>query len=127
MTDTIQLVLDQYLGRQPIAAPPSDEQGVTPLTAGTTQYLPHIQSAPASSKPTPTPRPNPTYRADIAVTIWPEPSIHVMRGGRLTYELRVTNYGRGDARGVRITLPYDRHQMQPVASRLDRDQPRDRP
>jgi hypothetical protein len=62
-----------------------------------------------------------SYSKGIAVTIWPEPSIHVMRGGRVTYELRISNYDRGDARGVRVRLPYDRRQMRPIASRIDRD------
>jgi hypothetical protein len=119
MTDTVQLVLDQYLGRQLIAPPGSGDQEVTPLTGGAPVYVPLIRSAPATSQPTPTPRPRPTTHADIAVTIWPEPSIHVMRGGRLTYELRITNYDRGNARGVRVNLPYDRRQMRPIASRLD--------
>jgi hypothetical protein len=121
ITDTVQLVLDQYLGRQPIAPPPSGDQDVTPLTASANVYLPLTRNTSEVDEPAPTPRPRPTHRADIAVTVWPEPSIHVMRGGRLTYELRVNNYDRGDARGVRVRLPYDRRQMRPIASRLDRD------
>jgi hypothetical protein len=121
MTDTVELVLDQYLGRQPIAPAPSGDQDVTPLTASANVYLPLMRNTSEVDEPTPTPRPRPTHRADIAVTVWPEPSIHVMRGGCLTYELRITNYDRGDARGVRVTLPYDRRQMRPIASRLDRD------
>ncbi len=119
MTDTVRLVLDQYLGRQLIAPPSSGDQEVTPLAGAAPVYVPLIRSASTTSQPTPTPRPRPTTHADIAVTIWPEPSIHVMRGGRLTYELRITNHDRGDARGVRVSLPYDRRQMRPIASRLD--------
>jgi hypothetical protein len=119
MTDTIQLVLDQYLGRQAIALQTIDDQGFTTLSTRSSVYLPLMRRSAAPSNPTPTPRPRPPERADIAVTIWPEPSIYVMRGGRLTYELRLTNYDVGSAEGVRVTLPYDRSQMRPIASRLD--------
>jgi hypothetical protein len=119
MTDTVQLVLDQYLGRQAIALRTIDDQGFTSLGSRSTVYLPLIRRWAAPGNPMPTPQPQPSARADIAVTVWPEPSIYVMRGGRLTYELRITNYGRGDAKAVRVTLPYDRRQMRPVASRLD--------
>jgi hypothetical protein len=118
MTDTVQLVLDQYLGRQPVTLQGVGDQDFTPLSMSTV-YLPAIQRQAPTNQPTPTPRPQPRERADITVTTWPEPSIHVMRGGRLVYDLRVTNYDRGSAERIRVNLPYDRHQMRPIGSRLD--------
>jgi hypothetical protein len=117
MTDTVQLVLDQYLGRQPFAPPVIDEQRLTPFSSPALTYLPAVQGS-QSSRPPPNPPP-PVERADIALTVWAEPSIYVMRSGRLTYELRLTNYDKGDAKHVRVTLPYDRRQMRLIASGLD--------
>jgi hypothetical protein len=120
VTDTVQLVLDQYLQRQPAAPQALADQDFTPLSGRSTIYLASIQRQAAISQPTPTPQPQPRERADIAVTTWPEPSIYVMRGGRLTYNLRVINYDRGDANQIRVTLPFDQRQMRPIGSRLDR-------
>lgn len=120
MTDTVQLVLDQYLGRQLVAPQPPSEQDFTPLSGRSTIYLAAIQRQAQAQPPTPTPQPQPHERADIAVTTWPEPSIYVPRGGRLVYNLRAINYDRGDAKQTRVTLPYDRRQMRPIGSRLDR-------
>jgi hypothetical protein len=125
MTDTVQLVLDQYLGRREIAPPVIDDQSFAPL-AISGSYLPLIQrplptsQPPTATPPTATPRPQPGERADVAVAVWPEPSIAVMQGGQLVYELRVRNYGQGDAERIRVTLPYDRRHMRPIGSRLDR-------
>lgn len=72
--------------------------------------------------PTPTPRPEPRPDpADVSVTIWPSPSIRVARNGLLAYEIRLRNYGDGDASSVRVRLPYNRSQFTIVNSRLDRD------
>jgi hypothetical protein len=124
MTSTMQLVLDQYLARDGAPMQPMqlyNETEFNPLIRIPAVYLPAVmyqrdQQAP----PTVTPTPRPRSRADIAVTVWPEPSIYVARGGRVVYELRVKNYDRGSASTVRVTLPYDRGQMRPVASSFDR-------
>ncbi|HEX5689784.1 MAG TPA: hypothetical protein VFX76_07275, partial [Roseiflexaceae bacterium] len=63
-------------------------------------------------EPTPTPKPEPDPDpADVAVTIWPAPSIRVARGGVLAYEIRVKNYGKGDAEAIEVRLPYDKNQI----------------
>jgi hypothetical protein len=117
MTDTVQLVLSQYLAPQPNVPQALAAQEFTPLGNVSAVYLPMIQrQGPATP---PTPRPQPRERADIAVTTWPEPSIYVMRGGRLVYDLRITNYDSGSAEHTRVTLPYDRRQMRPIGSRLE--------
>ncbi len=69
--------------------------------------------------PTPvTPTPAPTPPADVAVTIWPRPSIWVERGGLLEYEIRLVNYGRGTAERTQVTLPYNRNLFTVQSSRL---------
>jgi hypothetical protein len=77
-------------------------------------FLPSIRfsrSAAPAPEPTPTPTPRPAKPADLAVTIWPWPSIIVVPGGQLAYELRVKNYGRGDATSAVVTLPYTTRQL----------------
>jgi len=59
--------------------------------------------------------------ADVWVTIRPSPSIRVEKNSRLAYELRVRNYGRGDADRVLVTLPYDNQQLTVRDSRLDEE------
>jgi hypothetical protein len=120
MTDTVQLALDQYLGRQRIVNPTFNDQDFISLNSRSTVYLPLIRRPVVSGGSTPTPRPRPSERADIAVTIWPEPSIYVTRGGRLVYDLRIFNYDQGSAENIRVILPFDRRQMRPIGSRLDR-------
>jgi hypothetical protein len=48
-------------------------------------------------------------RADVAVTLWPTPSLQVPPGSVLSYEMRLKNYGEGEASRVEVTLPYDPH------------------
>jgi hypothetical protein len=70
--------------------------------------------------PTPiTPTPEPAPPADVAVAIWPKPSIWVARGGLLEYEIRLANYGRGTAQRTQVTLPYHRNLFTVESSRLD--------
>ena len=52
------------------------------------------------------------------MTIWPSPSIIVVRGQTLIYELRVKNYGKGGATSARVTLPYTDQQLTVIDSRL---------
>lgn len=49
--------------------------------------------------------------ARVAVTIWPTPSLHVARGEDLQYEMRVENYGAGDAASISVFLPFDEDQL----------------
>jgi hypothetical protein len=115
MTDTIQSVLDSYKQRglvgeaEPVALP---SQGMLVL-------LPQIMTlASDPSDPTPTPEPNPEP-ADVAVTIWPAPSIRVARGGTLAYEIRIKNYGDGDAESIQARLPYDKNQIVVTGSKFE--------
>jgi hypothetical protein len=52
----------------------------------------------------------------VAVAIWPDPSIIVMRGVPLTYELRLKNYGKGEAKRAVVTLPYSNGQLTVIGS-----------
>ncbi|GAB4210654.1 MAG: hypothetical protein OHK0022_44120 [Roseiflexaceae bacterium] len=120
MTGTVQLVLEQYLEAQnPQPAKPD-----TQATAGKI-YLPLVIREGVIVEPPQPGQPGdptrPPSKADIAVTIWPEPSILASRGSRVTYELRVRNYAdKGDAERIQVTIPYNRAQMRPVASTFDR-------
>lgn len=116
MTTTVQAVLDTYLQIT------KEQAGVSgPLAVANTArlvYMPIVYKAQAIL-PTPTPIPQPSPSADMAVTIWPSPSIIVMRGGTLAYELRLKNYGRGDASSVVVTLPYNRNLLGVIGSRFN--------
>lgn len=70
---------------------------------------------PTPDPATPTPRGRP---ADVAVTIWPKPSILVGRGGVLEYEVRLANSGPGEAREVKVVFPYNRQQVSLAYSSL---------
>jgi hypothetical protein len=75
------------------------------------------QAPPTATPVTPTPEPTPP--ADVAVAIWPKPSIWVARGGLLEYEIRLVNYGRGTAERTQVTLPYNRSRFTVESSRLN--------
>jgi hypothetical protein len=112
MTETVRLVLAAYAQRlngtavvEPVAVP----------TSWSVVYLPNIRLT-RSSPPAPTPIPRLAKPADLAVTIWPWPSIIVVRGGELAYELRIKNYGRGGAAGALVRLPYARQQLTAIDS-----------
>jgi hypothetical protein len=118
MTDTVRAVLASYT-----AMTESDRvarlQAMVVPNSGTLIYLPVIKvvrrAAPA---PIPTPTPRPAKRADVAVTIWPSPSIIVIPGQTLTYEIRPKNYGKGEATSVRVTLPYSNQQLTVIDSHI---------
>jgi hypothetical protein len=80
-------------------------------------YLPAIKATQATP-PIATPTPRPAKSADVAITIWPSPSIIVIRGQTLVYELRTTNYGKGEATRALVTLPYTNQQMIVIDSRF---------
>jgi hypothetical protein len=120
MTDTVRAVLASYT-----LMTESDQvarlQAMVVPNSGTLIYLPVIKVvrrvAPAPT-PIPTPTPCPAKRADMAVTIWPSPSIIVIPGQTLTYEIRPKNYGKGEATSVRVTLPYSNQQLTVIDSRI---------
>lgn len=71
-------------------------------------YLPFSRGGlRTTSQPSPTPAP----AADVATAMWPTPSIRVIRGGILAYQVRLLNHGQGEASGVRLRIPYPRQQM----------------
>lgn len=75
---------------------------------------------PTPITPTPvTPTPKPASPADVAVTIWPKPSIWVARGAILEYEIRLKNSGRGDATETTVVFPYNRSQVALAYTSLD--------
>lgn len=62
---------------------------------------------PTTTPVTPEPEPD---TADIAVRLWSDPSIRVIRGGTFSYDIRVRNHGDGSSGETTITLPYRRDQ-----------------
>jgi hypothetical protein len=50
--------------------------------------------------------------ADVAVSVWPNPSVYAVRNGTLAYEIRARNHGAGRADGVEVRLPYNRSLLQ---------------
>ena len=86
-------------------------------------FVPAVRNSPREHQqvqPTPTPRPEePTRRADVWVTLWPEPSIRVGRDRELRYEIRLYNDGRAEAQQVVVELPYDSRLIKPIYSSLD--------
>jgi hypothetical protein len=114
ITATVQAVLASY--QQHMAGA---DQAIGPLlvpNSGTLIYLPAVKTR--SSSPAPTPTPRPAKPADVALTIWPSPSIIVVRGGTLAYELRLKNCGAGAAHTARVSLPYSKQQMIVIDSRF---------
>jgi hypothetical protein len=120
MTDTVRAILAVYTSMSE-GAQSAQAGAMAVLNSGVLIYLPAIKVAPAPPPfptSTPTPTPNPAKSADLAVTIWPSPSIIVIRGQTLIYELRVKNYGKGEATRARVTLPYTEQQLTVIDSRL---------
>lgn len=120
MTETVRLVLAAYAQRL------NNTAAVVPIGVPTNWsviYLPTIRLTRTSlpvptptSLPVPTPTPRSAKPADVAITIWPSPSIIVMRGAELAYELRIKNYGHGGATGALVRLPYTKQQLIAVDS-----------
>jgi hypothetical protein len=125
MTDTVRRVLDQYLGRAPIVPQIMDLGPDDALDSFTTIYAPiiinHQEIVDPPAVPTPTPAPKPPSPADVSVAIWPEPSINVARGSRVSYQIELRNYGKGQAGSVQVTLPYNSKHLRPVNSSLSRE------
>jgi hypothetical protein len=141
--DTIQAALAAFnLLPQPAVAPEGalirleDVEGaslaVSPA-AFSIIYLPYINNSlnvqqgpdptPTPIPPTPTPipptpEPEPGRGADVAVVLWPKPSIATRSGSVLEYEIRVRNMGENTARQVQVTLPYNRQQFTLTSTRL---------
>jgi hypothetical protein len=113
MTETVRAVLAAY--EQRLASADTATLPLPVPNSGTLVYLPAIMVARPSS-PAPTPTPRPAERADLVVTTWPSPSISVVRGGTLAYELRVKNCGAGATHNARVTLPYSRQQLVTIDS-----------
>lgn len=94
--EAVEATLRAYLAGDPMvldAAMALVDQHVVPAIAVldriSTVYLPVIRRAPEVGQvptptPTPEPEPEPGEAADVAVTIWPRPSIWVARGPSLS-------------------------------------------
>ncbi len=77
MTDTVRAILTVYTSMTE-GAQAAQAGAMAVPNSGVLIYLPAIKVAPAPPPfptPTPTPTPNPAKSADLAVTIWPSPSI----------------------------------------------------
>jgi hypothetical protein len=110
MTETVERIVEDY---EEVQAGFGD---VGPLNAAqflSQVYLPTLRGgrSPSAVTPTPTRTPIPGPRADVAITLWPSPSIHAARGGELAYEIRLKNYGAAAASSTRVTLPYNAQQL----------------
>lgn len=116
MTDTVTAALEAY--REHTRDDRSQQQAI-PFDL-TLQFFPLVQHASATA-PTPTPAPAPEPRADVSVTLRPNPSIYVQRGGILRHDIRVRNYGAGPAGQVEIMIPYDGAKIVPVNSAFEEE------
>jgi hypothetical protein len=128
MTETISSVLAAYNQNRLQA-----DSGAGPVPIQLTDsltYLSHVGGAQPTVAPGPdstvTPTPSPTPRpepepppADIAVRLWPAPSIRVARDGTLAYEIRIRNYGDGAAESMQVRLPYDKRQLTVTSAKFD--------
>lgn len=118
MTATMRVALDAYnqaLDENRIAA--SGPIEIT--TRWTTIFMPIMRNTRQVSPPPPTPTSKPLGNpADMANTIWPAPSIRVVAGMTLEYEIRARNYGTGSASVNRVTLPFDKNQLTVETSRI---------
>jgi hypothetical protein len=127
MTDTINSVLAAYNQSRL-----QDDAGVGPVPVQLNEsltYLSHVGGAQptiapapeptATPTPSPTPKPDPEpAAADIAVRLWPAPSIRVARDGTLAYEIQVRNYGDGAAETIHVRLPYDKRQLSVIGAKF---------
>jgi hypothetical protein len=115
MTETVKALLADYSHM-------AMEQGVAlvePMAVPNSSVIIHIPMLMTEPRiPPPPPPPPRPHGADVAVTIWPNPSIIVARDGLLTYEVRVKNYGKGDAASTHVRLPYSTQQMVVTGSRF---------
>jgi hypothetical protein len=104
-----------------VVVPPTPTATMTsePPTPTATNIPPTVTPTSTTPPPTWTPEPAPVP-ADVATTLWPSPSIRVARNGTLAYEIRVKNYGEGEAGGNSVRLPYNKQQMTVVDSRFNK-------
>jgi hypothetical protein len=116
MTETLQEALDAY--EQAASSRVADAASPVDVSAFFRRiYVPLVTAngPPRPVTPTPTPR---RTGGDLAVTIWPSPSIHVARGGTLEYQIRLKNYGAGNVNGAHVTLPYSNGQLTVLDGRM---------
>ncbi len=114
LTDTILAVVSD-LNQMPQPLTPPDAAVLPQVPAepeiSTQHHLPHHVYVPAIVRPRSASGQPGMVRADVAVTLRPSPSVRVMRGGLLAYEIRLTNYGEGSASSIKVRVPYQRQQM----------------
>lgn len=117
LSDTLAATLEAYArapaGEQPLAVDQAQAENVT-LTAcaafSPRVRVPFVRSNRSGSAP--------VNRADVAITLWPTPSIFVARDATLSYELRIRNYGRAATSRASVTLPYVKQQMTVIGSQF---------
>lgn len=134
MTDTMQAALDAYLleqserriaGTGPIQVEGGWISLYAPIIGKGQVVLPPtptrttVPPTPTPRRPTPTPKPV-VDPADMANTLWPAPSIRVVPGMTLEYEIRAKNYGKGDANVNRVTLPFNKNQLTVETARFSK-------
>src|SRR5688500_8073646 len=111
MTDTVQAAVVELSQLPQPWQPPADALAVTspPIDDIGAQAVRYRAFLPVTIRPRGIqPPPPPPAVADVAVTIWPKPSIRVIRGGVLSFEIRLANYGAGSADTTRVRVPYSR-------------------
>ena len=115
--DTLPALLEAYArasaDEQPLAVDQAAAENVAvpPCVALTPRVrLPFVRNPRAA--------PAPVSRADVAIAVWPTPSIVVVRGATLSYELRIRNYGRAPATRATVTLPYLKSQLTVIGSQF---------
>ena len=126
MTETVQMVLDAYLAANAASpfgtAPgPVEIAQIRPAAALPVVVRPRLIPTAfptATARPTATPQPD-RDDSDVAVTLWPEPSIRAARGGLVTYTVRIANYGTQTAERTVVTLPFQERHLSLVTAGLD--------
>lgn len=57
--------------------------------------------------------------ADVVLVLLPVPNVSVTPGGIITYEIKLQNGGRGEARRVLVEMPYDPQLVEVVDARFE--------
>ncbi len=113
MTDTVMVVIADLNQSAELLTPPEGAllaQLLVPEEVNIAHHQPHPLYLPFTTGGSQS-NPRPGTAANVAAVMWPTPSIRVMRGGVLAYQVRLLNHGQGEASGVRVRIPYPRQQL----------------
>lgn len=121
--EAVEAALRAYLADNPVTETPTqmmpEQSPRVERTAISLAFIPLIQHDIQPSVEPPTAEPPSPTPADVAVTIWPTPSIWVARGALLEYEIRLANHGRGMAHETVVLFPINRAQVSDFSTSLN--------